>query len=210
MSFLLKYIKTHTDIKVLLTGDGLDELCGYSELFSLEDELFQKKSVELLENMSKYDLLRCDKIAGLYGLELRYPFLDKAFVEYFLKIHPMLKRPQMSGYSSNTIEKYIIRKAFDTDTSIIISKEILWNQRQDIIDSFDTFKNILKDNFDNLYTDMDFSSYIDSLYLSENLTHLIPQNKEEMYYKKIFDKYYPYTSNVLQKYWNLMWKESVV
>jgi len=210
MAFLLKYIKTYTDIKVLLTGDGLDELCGYDELFSLDDELFQKKSVELLENISKYDLLRCDKIAGLYGLELRYPFLDKEFVEYFLKIHPMLKRPQMSGYSSSIIEKYIIRKAFDTDTSIIISKEILWNQRQDIIDSFDTFKNTLNDYFDNLYTDLDFSSYIDSLHLSANLAHLIPQNKEEMYYKKIFDKYYPYTSNILQKYWNLIWKESVV
>jgi len=210
MSFLLKYIKTSTDIKVLLTGDGLDELCGYDELFSLEDELFQKKSVELLENISKYDLLRCDKIAGLYGLELRYPFLDKAFVEYFLKIHPMLKRPQMSGYSSKIIEKYIIRKAFDIDTSIIIAKEILWNQRQDIIDSFDTFKNTLNDYFNDLYTDVDFSSYIDSLYLTENLTHLIPQDKEEMHYKKIFDKYYPYTSNILQKYWNLIWKESVV
>jgi asparagine synthase (glutamine-hydrolysing) len=206
MSFLLKYIKTYTDIKVLLTGDGLDELCGYDELFLLEDDLFQKKSVELLENISKYDLLRCDKIAGLYGLELRYPFLDKSFVEYFLKIHPMLKRPQMSGHSSNTIEKYIIRKAFDTDTSIVIDKEILWNQRQDIIDSFDTFKNTLNDYFDNLYTDLDFSSYIDSLHLSTNLTRLIPQNKEEMYYKKIFDKYYPYTSNILEKYWNLIWE----
>ncbi len=74
-----------------------------------------------------------------------------------------------------------------------MSKEILWNQRQDIIDSFDTFKITLKDYFDNLYTDVDFSSYIDSLYLSANLTHLIPENKEEMHYKKIFDKYYPYT-----------------
>ena len=34
----------------------------------------------------------------------------------------MLKRPQMSGYSSKIIEKYIIRKAFDIDTSIITDK----------------------------------------------------------------------------------------
>ena len=40
--FLLKYISSMTDVKILLTGDGLDELCGYSEFYNL-DETQKKK-----------------------------------------------------------------------------------------------------------------------------------------------------------------------
>lgn len=201
MTFLLKYIREKTDIKVLLSGEGLDELCGYQQLFSQDDNYFQEKSVELLQNLNKYDLLRSDKMAGCYGLEMRYPFLDMRFVEYFLKIHPILKRPQMSGYSNNTIEKYIIRKTFDTDETIQIDKSILWSHRQDIRYSFNNLKNMLSEYFESLYTDLYLANYIERLYLTGN-NHLIPRTKEEMHYKKIFDTYYPCTSNILQYYWS--------
>lgn len=205
MSFLLKYIKENTDVKVLLSGEGLDELCGYHQLFTFDDNYFQEKSVELLENLSKYDLLRSDKIAGYYGLELRYPFLDIRFIDYFLKIHPMLKRPQISGYSNQPIEKYIIRKAFDTDESICIDKTILWSQRQDIRYSFNNYKTLLSEHFNNLYTDLDFSNFVERLYLTSQ-NEIIPKTKEEMHYKKIFDTYYPCTSHILKYYWNFIWK----
>lgn len=206
MSFLLKYIKQYTDVKVLLSGEGLDELCGYYELFGLSDSDFQKQSVRLLENLNKYDLLRADKLAGSYGLEIRHPFLDLKFVEYVLSIHPMLKRPQMSGYSENPVEKYIIRMAFDTDSSIHIDKRILWGHRQDVRYSFNNIVEYLQQFFDEMYTDLDFSGYVDSLNISPEFSNLIPDTKEEMHYKKIFDTYYPCTSNVLQLYWNLLWK----
>jgi asparagine synthase (glutamine-hydrolysing) len=206
MAFLLKYVKNHTDTKVLLSGEGLDELCGYYQLFTLSDSDFQKRSVDLLENLSKYDLLRADKIAGSYGLEIRQPFLDMRFIEYILQVHPMLKRPQMSGYSDDPIEKYIIRKAFDTVDNLHIDKRILWNHRQDIRYSFNTLKETLRDFFDNLYSDFDLENYIETLRMSTDLVHLIPSTKEEMHYKKIFDTYYPCTSNVLSLYWNLIWQ----
>lgn len=207
MSFLLKYIQQHTDVKVLLSGDGLDELCGYYQLFTLSDTEFQKRSVELLENLSKYDLLRADKMAGSYGLEIRHPFLDMRFIEYMLAVHPMLKRPQMSGYSQDPIEKYIIRKAFDTIENIYIDKRILWNHRQDIRYSFNALKISLTEYFDHLYTDFDLENYLETLRVSINITHLIPQTKEEMHYKKIFDTYYPCSSTILTLYWNLLWKK---
>ena len=208
MSFLLKYIKEKTDIKVLLSGDGLDELCGYYQLFTLSDTEFQKRSVELLENLSKYDLLRSDKMAGSYGLEIRHPFLDMRFIEYMLTVHPMLKRPQMTGYSEDPIEKYIVRKAFDTDETIYIDKRILWNHRQDIRYSFNTLKQYLTEYFDTVYTDFDLINYLETLRLSTDIVHLLPKTKEEMHYKKIFDTYYPCTSNVLSLYWNLLWDQT--
>jgi asparagine synthase (glutamine-hydrolysing) len=201
MYFLLKYIKTYTDIKVLLSGEGLDELCGHYQLFTLSDTEFQEKSIQLLQNLYKFDLLRNDKIAGSFGLEIRYPFLDTSFIEYILTIHPSLKRPQMSGYSKTPIEKYIIRKSFDTANDVIIDKNILWNHRQDIRYSLDNLKQQLTNFYNEKYNDLDLFNYTQSL----STNTIIPTTKEEMHYKKIFDMYYPNTSNILTSYWKSIW-----
>jgi len=195
--YLLKYIKEKCDIKVLLSGEGLDECCGYNELFELSDYEFREKSIELLSNLHKYDLLRSDKLSGYFGLEMRYPFLDKSFIEYILSIHPNLKRPQVSGYSKDPIEKYIIRKSFDNDH---IEKSILWNSRKDISTSFNTLSDFLTSYFNSIISDTEFYNY------TENNTSLLPNTNEEMYYKKIFDSIYPNMENVISMYWNSLLK----
>jgi asparagine synthase (glutamine-hydrolysing) len=207
MAFLLKYIKSYTDVRVLLSGEGLDELCGHHELFELDNQEFQNKSINLLQNLSKFDLLRNDKIAGSYGLEIRYPFLDISFVEYILSVHPLLKRPQISGYTKNPIEKYIIRKSFDTNENIIINKDILWNHKQDISSSLDNsqklnFTDQLIHFYNNKYTDSEYFYYLQIINSNPTLHTVIPNTKEEMHYKKTFDKYYPNISNILPYYWN--------
>jgi len=203
--FLLKYIAKMTDVKILLTGDGLDELCGYREFLNLDDAQFQEKSVQLLKNISKYDLLRCDKIAGSFGLELRQPFLDVSFVEYILSIHPKLKRAQMSGYSKDPVEKYIIRKSFDNNgisDDFYIKSEILWCNRQDITRSFNDMKNQLQEYFDTIYNDMDF---LNLLQLESQSSKTLPKTKGEIYYKKIFNALYPNMNNILNHEWEFLW-----
>lgn len=198
MIFLLKYIKDMTDVKILLSGEGLDELCGYSQFFDLSDVEFQNKSIKLLQNLSKYDLLRSDKLAGSLGLEIRYPFLNKEFVEYILSIHPKLKRPQVSGYSKTPIEKYIIRKSFDEVN--FIDKSVLWNSHQSINESFENLNTFLKTYFDNLYSDTDFYIYLQS----KNEADII-KTKEQMYYKILFNKKYPNT-DILNTFWESLWE----
>lgn len=211
--FLLKYIKEYTDIKVLLSGDGLDELCGYKEFNNLNDTEFQSKSVELIYNLHKYDLLRSDKIAGYFGLEIRYPFLDKEFVEFILSIHPKLKRPQIYGFSKQPIEKYIIRKAFDyideseqDNISLYIDKDVLWNSREDINNCFDCLNDYLQNYYDLKYSDIEFFNYTQKL-KSIN-TNIIPKTKEEMYYQIIFNNHYPNTLNILNIFWKNLWNKS--
>lgn len=207
MVFLLKYIATKTDVKILLTGEGLDEMCGYDEFLNLDDVQFQESSVHLLQNLSKYDLLRCDKMAGSFGLELRHPFLDIPFVEYILSIHPKLKRAQMSGYSKIPIEKYIIRKSFDDNgisDDFYIIPEILWCNRQDIRYSFNEMKTELKNYFDTIYDDMEFLNYLQIE--SQNNISTLPKTKAEIYYKRIFNMLYPNTTNILNHQWESLWK----
>lgn len=206
--FLLKYIRDKTDIKILLSGEGLDELCGHKEFINLSDKEFQSQSVHLLYNLHKYDLLRSDKIAGMLGLEIRYPYLDPSFVEFILSIHPKLKRSQIYGFSKKPIEKYIIRKAFDyvdendhNDMYFYINKEVLWNMRQDISEciEFD-----LQEYYDTKYKDIEFFEYIQKL-KSIHFTPL-PNTKEEMYYQIVYNNYFPNTSQLLTKFWRELWK----
>ena len=203
MLFLLKYIKNNTDVKILLSGEGLDELCGYNRFFDLDDKAFQDKSVQLLKHLSKFDLLRSDKIAGSLGLELRYPFLDKSFVEYILSIHPRLKRPQNSGYSNVPIEKYIIRKAFDLNNDNYMEKELLWRPRQSIHKSLNNLQTDLNKYYDNMYSDIDLFNYVQQLLPRQ--INLIPKSKEQMHYMILFNQIYPNSFNLVKCFWDSLW-----
>jgi asparagine synthetase B (glutamine-hydrolysing) len=194
-----------TDIKVLLTGEGLDELCGYENLFELGDELFQEKSILLLKNMSKFNVMGRDKIAGFYNLEVRHPFLDVSFVELMLSVHPMLKRPQKYDYSKGAIGKYIVRKAFDNSivgSNFYINKTLLWKGISCISNSTKCLKVELDNYFRDMYSDPEFYSYIQYLRQNMNIT-TCPRTKEEMYYKKVYDEMFP--KIIIDKMWDNVW-----
>ena len=205
-AFLCKYISTKTDVKVLLTGEGLEELCGYEQLFELEDDKFQEKSIELLNSMSKFNVMARDKIAGFYNLEVRHPFLDIEFVELMLSIHPKLKRPQKYDYSKDAIGKYIVRKAFDDSimgTNFYINKGLLWKGRGCISKSTRCLKVELDKYFEKMYSDPEFYNYLQYLRQNMNLV-TCPKTKEEMYYKNVYDEMFP--KIVVDKMWDNVWE----
>ncbi|NBP13172.1 hypothetical protein EBU95_02105 [bacterium] len=119
-NFLMKYIKQNTDIKVLLSGEGLDELLTIHS--GSQDA--QQTLIDNITNIYKRDILRNDKIAGLYNLEVRHPYLDTHFIDLMMSVHPRLKTPQKYDYTKNPIDKYIVRKAFDIDNSL--PYQVLW------------------------------------------------------------------------------------
>lgn len=204
--YLLQYIKNYTNVKVLLTGDGIDELGSYDNFNDLNDEQFQYKSVELLQNLHKFDLLRIDKMSNMFGLEVRHPFLGKSFIEYMLSIHPSLKRP---GYYSNTkpsIDKYLIRKAFDYNVcnENIMSEEHLWRQHHCLCDSLTNFELRLSNYIDNtLMTNEKYDTHLNILLNEDGINlNTLPRNKIEMYYRLIFRAYYPSRDNLVEYFWD--------
>lgn len=211
-SLLFKYIQTNTNVRVLLTGEGIDELCGYHQLFRLCDEELQQKSVKLLKYLSKFDMLRADKISGSFGLELRHPFIEREFIEYMLLIHPCIKRPQVYEHNKSPIEKYLVRKAFDladlestTDDNQVLPYDVLWRPLQDAAECFKPITDIINQECEKMYTDQDFSEYLNNPYvrLDENTK---PNTKEEMHYRKIFEKYFGTRLNVVPKFWYQLWE----
>lgn len=124
MYILSKYIRENTDIKVIFSGEGSDEIFGGYLYFHNAPSYhsFQKECCRLLDNLHKYDLLRGDRTTAHFGLELRVPFLDKDFTEFILNI---------DGYWKSTkrgMEKQILRDAYAHQD--YLPDDILYRQKE--------------------------------------------------------------------------------
>lgn len=106
---LFKYIKEKTDVKVVLCGEGLDEMFPDSQLSNND---FQDKSIQNLQELSNTSIHLLDCMSSMFDIEVRYPYLGHEFRDFVMSIHPDLRREQMYDSGKKSIEKYIIRKSF--------------------------------------------------------------------------------------------------
>tara|TARA_B100001248_G_C27398168_1_gene467388 strand:- start:2913 stop:4580 length:1668 start_codon:yes stop_codon:yes gene_type:complete len=189
---LSKYIKKNTNITVLLSGEGPDEhYGGYQYLQKApDDEALQQELLKLTTNLHYFDVLRTDRTTAKFSLEVRVPFLDKQFVMDSLKIPAKYKR------SGERIEKYLIRKAFDTPENPYLPKEILWRRKNAFSDAVGyQWVDRLQEKINTLITDKEFDN------CPQKYKHCTPVSKEALYYRKIFESYYPDKAKLIPNYW---------
>jgi asparagine synthase (glutamine-hydrolysing) len=205
--YMLKYISENTNIKALLTGDGLNQLCGYRQFKDLDNLTFQQKSVKLLKNMHKYSLLRTDRISGNFGLEIRQPFINKTFIEYMLSIHPKIKRDISYSNDDSTITKYIIRKAFENSIygEVLLPDIHLWRRQSRISDSLTNFNLRLTKYFEENITDSMYNTNMLILNTENQNQNTLPKNKEEIYYRIFFRNNFPNRDYLVNMFWTDIW-----
>lgn len=186
MYFLSKAI-TDMGIKVVLSGEGSDEIFGGYLYFRNAPSTveFQKECIERVQKLFTADLLRADKSTMAHGLEARVPFLDKAFLDLAMLIKAEEKLPK----TYDGIEKYILRKAFDTPEQPYLPEEVLWRQKEQFSDGV---------GYNWIDTLIEFcASQVTDTQL-EKAAELFPYNtpatKEAYYYRTIFHKFYPQES----------------
>ncbi|MGX7668397.1 asparagine synthase B [Flavobacterium pedocola] len=183
MYFLSKAI-TDMGIKVVLSGEGSDEIFGGYLYFrnapSVAD--FQKETIERVQRLSTADLLRADKSTMAHGLEARVPFLDKAFLELAIKIQPEEKMPK----TYDGIEKYILRKAFDTPEQPYLPEAILWRQKEQFSDGVGY-------NWIDTLIEYCTSQVSDEAFAQAEVLfpYNTPATKEAFFYRTVFHKHFP-------------------
>jgi asparagine synthase (glutamine-hydrolysing) len=127
-----KYIKEHTDIKVVFNGDGSDEVGGgYLYFYAApSDEEFEAESERLLREIHMYDVLRSDRCMAANGLEARTPFLDKSVVATWRAIATDFRRPRRADVDGRgmQMEKQILREAFENEG--LLPFDVLWRKKE--------------------------------------------------------------------------------
>jgi len=120
-----KYIKEHTDCKVVFNGDGSDEIGGgYKYMrFAPSDEAFDFETERLLSEIHLFDVLRSDRCMAAHGLEARTPFLDKQVVAVWKSAPVEFRRP-----STLRMEKNLLRDAFVYD--YYLPADVLWRKKE--------------------------------------------------------------------------------
>jgi asparagine synthase (glutamine-hydrolysing) len=203
-----KYISQNTDCKVVLVGEGPDEVCS-SYLFNYyapNGEELDKASKEYVKKIHMFDGRRADRCISRWGLEARVPLLDVEFIESYWSIKPALRMPTHS-HGENSMEKYLFRKAFD-NTSIMLNllpSEVLWRKKEAFSDGVSSKERswfqMIQEYINNKFETNNFDIPSDIL-----MNSFIPPTKEAQYYLYKFIEYFGKDRvSILPHYWQPKW-----
>jgi len=198
-----KYIAANSEAKVIFNGDGSDELFGgYLYMNKCPDDIeFDKETRRLLKDIHFFDVLRSDKSISSHGLEPRTPFLDRNFVNFILSIPPYFRNHRNYNHLLGAcIEKFILRHSFSRENFIdcfdrqILPNDILFRKKE-------AFSDGVSGHGRSLYQILQEHISI-TMNMDEKRDAYKPCiQTEKMYYKKIFDSYYPNCSHILPYFW---------
>lgn len=182
-------------IKMVLSGEGADEMLGGYLYFhnAPDNKEFHNECINRVKNLHHFDCLRANKSTMSWGLEARVPFLDKSFLELIMPISPELKLKDKK-------EKHVLRQAFhyDDEHDKYLPDEILWRQKEQFSDGVGyNWIDGLKEFIENQITDGDFKTEIGE-YSSEHCD--VPKNKEELYYRRIFDRLFNKREDIVPRW----------
>ncbi len=183
--YLLARVIKSMGIKMVLSGEGADEVFGGYLYFhkAPNAEAFHEETIRKLDKLYLYDCLRANKSLSAWGVEGRVPFLDTEFLDVAMRLNPTDKM-----CPGTTIEKRIVREAFGE----LLPESVAWRQKEQFSDGvgyswIDTLKAITS----KAVSDEQMA------HASERFPINTPMNKEEYYYRTIFEEHFPSRSAVL-------------
>ncbi|MBN1118029.1 MAG: asparagine synthase B [Bacteroidales bacterium] len=183
--YLLARVIKSMGIKMVLSGEGADELFGGYLYFhkAPNAQAFHEETVRKLGKLHMYDCLRANKTLAAWGVEGRVPFLDKEFIDVAMRLNPADKM-----IKDGRIEKWVVRKAFED----YLPESVAWRQKEQFSDGVGYgWIDSLKEVTSKLVTDKQM----------ENAKFRFPINtpktKEEYYYRSIFSEHFPSDSAAL-------------
>ncbi|GGC28753.1 asparagine synthase B [Parapedobacter defluvii] len=177
--YLLARVIKSMGIKMVLSGEGSDELFGGYLYFHKAPNAreFHEETVRKLSKLHLYDCLRANKSLAAWGVEGRVPFLDKEFIDVAMRINPedkMIREGRM--------EKWVVRKAFED----YLPESIAWRQKEQFSDGVGySWIDTLKEQAALRVSDEELAAAAERFPINP------PQNKEEYLYRSIFTEHFP-------------------
>lgn len=195
-----KYIRDHSEAKVVFNGDGADEVAGsYMYFYYAADPLkFDEECRRLLDDIHLYDVLRSDRSISSNGLEPRTPFLDKAFVQAYLSIPAELRD---HGYQ-NKQEKYLIRAAF----SDMLPPVVLFRGKEAFSDGVSSNKNSWFEVIQQKISEDDGIQRLIERQLPYK--HNAPKTDEQKYYRAVFEEHFKGYARTIPYFWMPKWVDA--
>ena len=182
--YLLARVIKSMGIKMVLSGEGSDELFGGYLYFHKAPDAkeFHEELVRKMSKLHLYDCLRANKSLMAWGVEGRVPFLDKKFIDIAMSLNPSDKMNIRLPDGKQRMEKWILRKAFED----MLPEEICWRQKEQFSDGvgynwIDTLKKMTEEKV----SDAEFARRENRFPVNP------PKTKEEYYYREIYSKLFP-------------------
>lgn len=181
ISFYISKIAKDLGLKIILVGEGPDELfAGYPEFSNSNEESIKNRILSFVNDLPRTQFQRVDRTTMNFTIEARVPFFDTKLADYVLKIPSRFKIRKEKG---RIVTKWILREAMrDRLPSYICDreKEVLsegagYKGNQTI---GGLFYQLIKEKI----TDKEFEK------LNEDYPEWNIHNKEVAFYFKIFKK----------------------
>jgi len=192
-----KWIKEHSDAKVIFNGDGSDEVSGGYMYFHAAPNPtdFDLDCRRLLNEIHFFDVLRSDRSISTNGLEPRTPFLDRSFVQFYLSIPKEIRCHNLHS----KCEKYLIREAFNDGTWL--PEAVLFRTKEAFSDGVSSqtksWFEIISEKVSTIWTE----EQADVLMTAYKYEYMQPETLEQLYYRTIFDKLYPNMATTIPHFW---------
>ena len=177
--YLLARVIKSMGIKMVLSGEGADELFGGYLYFhkAPNPKAFHEETVRKLSKLHLYDCLRANKSLAAWGIEGRVPFLDKEFMDVAMRLNPEAKMAK-----DGKMEKWILRKAFED----YLPESIVWRQKEQFSDGVGYgWIDTLKATAEAKVSDEELANSKFRFPINP------PMSKEEYHYRTIFTEHFP-------------------
>ena len=182
--YLLARVIKSMGIKMVLSGEGSDELFGGYLYFHKAPNAceFHEELVRKMSKLHLYDCLRANKSLMAWGVEGRVPFLDKDFIDIAMNLNPSDKMNIKLADGKQRMEKWILRKAFED----LLPQDICWRQKEQFSDGVGyNWIDTLKKMTEGKVSDAEFARRENRFPVNP------PKTKEEYYYREIYSRLFP-------------------
>jgi asparagine synthase (glutamine-hydrolysing) len=215
-----RYIGTQTDCKVVMVGEGPDEVCS-SYLFNWyapSGDALDKCAKEYVRNIHYYDVKRSDRCICRWGLEGRVPLLDPEFIKAYWGVPPNERMPTFKN-----MEKWWLREAFSGTG--VLPDAVLWRKKEAFSDGVSaapsttshtgadmvsvghpkepvskSWFQIIQEWVETKVSDEELAN------ASEKYPYCTPKTKEAYYYRRVFCEIFGENrQKIIPGYWQPKW-----